>query len=439
MNEPQSGAAVMPARLRWLPPRLRPPFPISVANERLLLLVGVAALIADYDVLLYGFAVEQIRLDLNIPESQVTMVVAIFRTGIIPALALAYLADIIGRRTLLMVTLAGAALATVLTSFATTMWEFIAAQTLARAFIYCEELLCVVVIAEEFSERNRGWAIGALGALAAQGAGLAALVFAAVDILPYGWRALYFLGAIPLLWLVWARRNLPETKRFKEAAAASSTLTSRWLRPLIALTTHYPLRLAILIATAGPLAFGLASAFVLMAKYLQTEHGWPPWMVSVLFIGGGAVAVLGNFISGLVSDRIGRKRVLAAAIVACLLSFWMFYGHSSGAIIGLFWILAIFSYFVVQAIISALGAELFPTSYRSMASGVRVMFGLFFGGLGLIAEGVLYKEFGNHADAVVTLLYFAPLALIPLAFLPEPASKTLESVAPDKFQTETAQ
>ncbi|MBU6157013.1 MAG: MFS transporter, partial [Alphaproteobacteria bacterium] len=195
---------------------IRPPEPIPANQSRLLVLVGAAYFIAGYDVNIYGFAVRQIQQTFAIPESDIGLVIVLFRLGIIPALALAWLADRIGRRKLLMITLAGAALSTVWTAFAQSLPEFIIAQTIARIFIYTEEILCMVVIAEEFSERTRGWAAGQLGALEALGGGAAALVFAFVEMLPFGWRAIYALGAIPLLWLVWARRSLPETRRFQE-------------------------------------------------------------------------------------------------------------------------------------------------------------------------------------------------------------------------------
>lgn len=433
-----------PARLKWLPRRLHPPEAVPQRHMRLLWLVGIANLIADYDVSLYAMSVEQIRQDLNIPESQITTMVAIFRTGIFPALILAYMADIFGRRTLLMITLAGATAGTVATAFATDMVTFTIAQTVARTFIYAEELLCIVVIAEEFSQRTRGWAVGALGALAASGAGLAALAFAFVDVLPYGWRALYFAGAIPLLWLLWARRSLPETQRFKTGLRSDETFGARWIRPLWGLVMDYPARLALLVATVLPFAFGTASAVILQVKYLQTDHQWAPWMVSALIIGGGLLAVVGNFAAGLVSDLIGRKTVLAIAILVVASAYWFFFGHVSGFALVPVWVIAVFAIFAAGAILASLGAELFPTSYRAVASGVRLFAGLFGGAIGLVLEGRIFAHgltvplfgwqipAGSHPEAVSILLLATPLALLPLAFLPEPASRALESVSPEK-------
>jgi len=47
---------------------------------------------------------------------------------------------------------------------------------------------------------------------------LASIGLGAVDDLPYGWRALYALGALPVLGLAWLRRSLPETERFARSA-----------------------------------------------------------------------------------------------------------------------------------------------------------------------------------------------------------------------------
>ena len=79
--------------------------------------------------------------------------------------------------------------------------------------------------------------------------------------------------------------------------------------------------------------------------------------------------------------------------------------------------------------IGALSAELFPTSHRTLASAVRYFFWIMAGSLALYLEGPTYDMFGDHGTAVALLILPAPLALIPIWFLPEPAKKPLEEVA----------
>jgi MFS family permease len=406
---------------------VRPPEPIPPEHRRLLLLVGAAMLIGGYDANIYGLAIPQIQKSLAIAEEDVGRIIFLFRLGMIPAIALSYLADRIGRRGLLMTTLAGATIATVWTAFAQNVTEFVVAQTLARVCIYTEELLCVVVVAEEFSERTRGWAVGQLGALLSLGAGVAALAFGFVNLLPFGWRAIYFLGAIPLLWLLWARRGLVETKRFQARKALAQDL-----RPLKSLLTNYPGRLVLLTLIAVPYAFGMASAVVLLSKFLQTTHGWGPGQVTTLILVSGLVAILGNIAAGTLSDRYGRRLVLTITALVSAVSFHLLYAWAGGAWLALFWSIGLFTYLATDTIVGALGAELFPTSHRSVASAIRLFFWLFGGGIGFLVEAELFEALGSHGQAIAWLTLAAPLCLIPIWFLPETATRSLDDISAER-------
>lgn len=435
MSEPiaPTGNPERIARLGWLPRRLHPPQPISVQNEKLLILVGAASVIATYDLSLYSLAVVKIKVDLGIPDEQIGAFNALFRLGVIPALALSYLSDVIGRRLLLMVTLAGAALGTVLAGLSQNVWEFVAAQTIARICIYTEELLVVVVIAEEFTERTRGWAIGALGAFGAIGGGLASAMYGIVNLLPFGWRFIYVVTAIPLIWLIWARSRLPETSRFTDLKGSALADPWRWFRPAIGIATQYPGRMALLILTVVPFAFGMASAVFFFPTFLQKTHLWTPGQVAALTLGGGVFVLIGAFAAGALSDIVGRKTVLISACLITAASFMAFYTVAHGWVaLTLCWIAGYFTVIMADVLFQALGAELFPTSYRSVASGLREMFRVLSGAVGLVLQGRLFLETGDHGSAVAWLVLVSPLAVLPVFFLPETAQKTLEEIAPER-------
>lgn len=62
-----------PARFRWLPPGLRPDpkhGPMDQQQERTILLVGAAALFAGFDQNIFGLAIPQIQVELQIPETR---------------------------------------------------------------------------------------------------------------------------------------------------------------------------------------------------------------------------------------------------------------------------------------------------------------------------------------------------------------------------------
>lgn len=419
-----------PARFLWLPPGLRPPVQMPYRTERVFLLVGIAALFAGYDMNVYGLAIPQIQASLGIPENQVGLTVSYFRLAAIVAMMVAASADLVGRRRLLLFTIFGQAVFTLATAFTNDYAQFVVAQTLTRVFGYAEEMLCFVVIAEEVAARARGWANGTISALDYIGAGLASLVFAAVTLLPYGWRSMYVIGAVPLFLVGFLRRRLPETQRFaaREKAEAARSKFSETMALLRALARDYPGRvLAILLAVA---AFGFAEgpATVLAQKYLQSSLHYSPGQVTLLLIPGGLIGLGLTIAMGRLSDRIGRKP--AAMIMACTmgLSFWGFFSDVPGWAIPPLWVLGFFGFFSGSALMAGFALEIVPTHYRATVSGLRYLVEIGAGALALALEGHLFDAFGGHGPAIRICLVTIPITLGALLLLPEPAGRSLEEI-----------
>jgi MFS family permease len=424
-----------PARFLWLPPGAHPPIPLPKRQELIFLLVGTTFLFSGYDLNVYGMAIPQIQRSLGIPENAIGPIVAQFRLAAVGAMAFALSADIFGRRRMLLFTLFFEALLTAATAFVQTRTEFVAVQIAARVFGYTEEMLCIVVIAEEIDARVRGWATGVMAAMNSTGAGLAALVFTAVNYLPFGWRSMYFFGGGVLLILAYYRRLLPETKRFEVRRQEVEAMHSR-LRAgadtLRRLALEYPARLGILLMTLFFFGLALAPSTVLMSKYLQQTHHYSPGGVGLLFVSGGFVAVVGNVLAGRVSDRVGRRTVILAGMVITASAFAAFFSGYDGPYLPLIWIVAMFGYFSAEALLAGLAVELFPTSFRATAGGLRYLSQILGGALGLVLEGRFYDWFGAHGPAISVSLAIIPVAIIGILLLPEPARRVLEDIAPER-------
>ncbi len=421
-----------PARFLWLPPGARPPHTVPRRQEVVFLLVGMTLLFSGYDLNVFGMALPQIQRELHIPENMAGVTISYFRLAALAALFVTPLADLVGRRRLLLFTVFGEAIMTLATAFAQDYRQFVTAQILARIFGYSEEMLCFVVVAEEIDARVRGWSIGTLGSLGATGAGVAALIFAAVNLLPYGWRALYVIGSGGLLILAYYRRWLPETRRFEIHLAEMEAVESRaiaFFQMVRGLFRDYPKRLAAMLVFVTAFGFTMGPSAVLLSKFLQTTHHYTPGQVSLLFVAGGLLSVIGNVAAGRWSDRLGRKRTLFFTTLIGGAGFAVFYSGIGGWILPVLWVVALFGFLSGDALASGYSSEIFPTAYRATATTLRYVFSILGGALALRLEGKFYDIFEAHGPAIMLTTAALPIALIAIFFLPETARRSLEDIS----------
>ena len=233
----------------------------------------------------------------------------------------------------------------------------------------------------------------------------------------------------PLLLLAYWRRALPETARFE---AHRRQRTDTVLQPLVNLVRMYPGRLLAVTTVLFVVAVAESAANFFGPKYLQDVHGWTPGGVGLMTFGAGAFAIVGNTFAGWLSDRIGRKKVTMGFLVGQV-TFTLAYYNVPALFVIPSWVLMIFTLLGVNVVLAAYGSELFPTSYRSTAAGVRIIIATVGGSIGLMLESILYGVYQSHWPAISTLvliMLFAPV-LVALVF-PETSGRTLEDIAPER-------
>ncbi|MBW2315300.1 MAG: MFS transporter, partial [Deltaproteobacteria bacterium] len=295
--------------------------------------------------------------------------------------------------------------------------------------------IAVVILAEELGARSRGYGLGVLAALGSLGNGLSALGFGFIEVLPYGWRALYLLGAVPLLMLAWIRRTIPETERFEaHTQRTSDSGAAGFFGPALQLARRYPGRMAILVSAILPATILMTSASTFVAKVLQEEHGFDPAQVTTLYLTAGVLVLVGNVVAGRLADRVGRRVVIAAALLVNACGIYGFYNLPMPWVV-VSWVAMMFCLVAVDVLFGALGSELFPTAYRSTASSIRALAWTLGGSIGLLVEGQLYGVVGQTHGEVLT--FMLPVVLIaPLVIwfgIPETAARELEDIAPDEL------
>ncbi len=446
--EPNSPEAP-PEEERWSIPLgffgRTPPF--TKRQRRVFLIATTAGFFDQYDRALLTLALKQIQKGLQISERALGNLLTLIRLGYIGSLLITPLADVFGRRRLLLYTIVAYTIFTGLAAIAPTAHFFVACQMLARVFAGAEGTVALVILAEEVDAGVRGWAVGLLAALSSVGFGIAALAFAGINVMPYGWRGLYALALIPLVLIIPLRRVLPESARF-EREQREGVSPRNVLAPVKALFSAYLGRLLMLIAVAflGNLG-GNPQAFF-FSKYLQEAHGWSPANVSSLYFMGGGLGIMGNIIAGRLSDRFGRRRMGSLFyVMAPMLTFWLYSSysatriplplvHSSFSAVIPIWIFQLFFDVASSTIAVAYSAELFPTSYRSTAGSVLSVAGTTGGALGFFLEGLLYRATGSHWIAVRYLAVFWLMApIIMFFFFPETAGLELETISPEEVAT----
>jgi len=390
-----------------------PPNDLSATDKALLLLLGAAFFIGQYDGTVLSLALPDVQASFNIPEDDLGKVIALARLGAIPALFLALLSDRIGRRRLLLVTLIGLSIATGLTGFTRTAEEFVIVQFFARGFTTAEEILAVIYVLEMLPARQRGWGVGFLAAMGGLGSGLASLLYGFSEYLPGGWRALYVIAALPILYIAWLRRRLPESSLFEQQAQGREPLSM--LQPFKEIFSHHRRAMLAIGTIAALFWFQVSSSLNFMSKYLQDIHDYSAQQVSLLFIAAGSVAILGNTLAGRLSDHVGRRPMLATGLLLNCVSFIAFY-NSSGFWLPIFWMSALFTFFAIDVIVNAISGELFPTHCRSTASTLRTLFAMVAAVTGLAIEGSLFNLLGSHATAL-SFMSLSGLLAIPIVWL----------------------
>ncbi|MFD4985180.1 MFS transporter [Streptomyces sp. NPDC058374] len=252
------------------------------------------------------------------------------------------------------------------------------------------------------------------------GAGTAALtswVFQGPALDSWGWR-IPFLLALPLSAVgIWLRRRIEETPEFVRAtedgtkvveAPIREALRSQW-RPILAF--------------CGVSIMGAILSYTWVTfypEYLTGTLGLPRWMALTSNAISIAVLIPMLPLAGVISDRIGRKPMLIAGALACIvvvpLAFRVGETGTFGAAIASQLIYLVPEFFLT-GIITVCTAEMFATRTRFSASAIAYnsSFSIFMGITPFVAA-LLVSTFGTIYAVWGYLAVAAGLALVVISF-----------------------
>jgi MFS family permease len=348
-----------------------------------LLPLSLVGFFLNYDTGLLSLAAPSIAEGLDVSVATFGIGVAVIRVAALGSMPVLRLADRVGRRQMLLVSVLAFTVATAATSLAWGLVAFVVFQMAARLFLATEESLAGIVISEELRADRRGAGLTLLGIIAMTGFGLVALMLLVVPLTPLDWRILYVAALPPLLLVTWLRRNLRETTAFTVAESSDRLQTSFW--PHVD-RAHRPLlrRITIVLGTHGMLGTPM---FFYAAELAQDGYGWEG-LFTVIVIAAGPATLLGYVAGGRLSDRVGRRPIViwsaVLLVIGVVLVFseerWLFapgFFITSGSDAGL------------ASVRPAYLSELFPTEVR--ATLLAFVFGVIVaaGSVGLVVVGAL--------------------------------------------------
>lgn len=403
--------------------------PLEPRHLRLLSLLGAASFFEGYDFNIITVALKPLRMTFGLDQATASLWIAVVYLGALPAVPAARWADRRGRRDLLVWSILGYTAATGATALAPDLPSFVACQFAARFLLVLQSALVWTVVAEELPAASRGLGFGWLAMLSALGTGWSAILWGAV-LHPLGlsWRWLYAAALPVLIVVVMLRRRLPETGRYRRAAAAGQDAAGGWreiFRP------PHRRRLALL-CTVALLANLTAQATVYVVDFMQTQRHLSASAASLTLVAAGALAIPVLLISGSLSDRLGRKPLVCSFLVVSVAGFGCFFFLARGQLALLASLALVYvGIFGSWPTGNGFGTELFPTTLRAFGNAFGTSAKYLGQSVSFIVAGVLIAGTGNLSRAVL-VLSAGPLVAAGLIarFFPETGGRELEQIAP---------
>ncbi|MGH2759076.1 MAG: MFS transporter [Actinomycetota bacterium] len=413
-----------PKRLWWAPPD-----PMSSGQIRTIATLSVLLAVVEYGGSLLTQTVDYVANSYEASNAQLGVVTALTRIGALIALIGGILTDRIGRRRLLLWSLAVVAVATALTALAPNLLAFTSLQLIVRGTVNLAAVVAFIAAVEEAPEGSRTYTIAIVGIAGGLGYVLAASLLPVADIAPDAWRFLYGLGIVGLVFLPSISRSLTETRRF-EALVARAAPRGR-MREMV--DRRYGNRFVLLCITGFLTYLFLAPQGQFTNRYLGDERDFSGADILLLRAVTQAVpALVAAYIGGRLAESSGRRPVARWGLALTAIA-GAAYFSVGGPVLWVMLGMATAAESLAGPALSAFGTELFPTEVRGTAGGWLTIASVSGSAAGLLLVGYLADPLGSIGyAAAVTAAAPMLVALFFIHRLPEARGRLLDDVSPSE-------
>ena len=336
-----------------------------------------------FDFTIFLMIMLPIAQEFNVPLTEVTAVFTLtLWMRLVGATAAGWLADRLGRKKPLMISIAWYSACNFIAGFSPAFWFLFLFRALLGIGMGAEWPAGAALAMEQWPIRSRGF----MGAVLQGSWGLGTVLSSAAYGLLYdyiGWRGLLWIGVLPALSIVYVRYFVKEPELWVENRRQQRTQHREVRAPLFSI-----FRRGMLVNTLTA-CWWMASAFVvgysilaLFPTHLQKDLNLSPGLVALPVLLQNAMFFLSGPFWGWLADRVGRRiAIIIPAVITIPIAPAYLLTDDYTMIVVFFALQGAFGAGGMHVQYPAYLAERFPTEVRATASGFVYHQGAIFGGL----------------------------------------------------------
>jgi MFS family permease len=419
-----------PAPVKPLP--VVPPVPFTPTQAARLCALSAAALLANFSGALLAQNGDAATSAFGRSDQALGVALAIARAGVLVSLVVIALADRLGRRRLILVSLVGACAFNLLAAAAPTFEVFTGAQLFTRALVNSALIVAGIAVVEDAPEGARAFATGMYALALGAGYGLAVVLLPLADLGDFGWRISFVVSAAAVLVVPAISRHLKETTRYEGIVERAPTERGR-VREVF--DRAYGARFLLLGLAAFLTNVFSAPSSQLTNRYLTHAHDFSNSDVAVFrALTAGLPGIIGVLLASRLAESRGRRPVTIIGLLVATGFQGAFFLAGGNIVLWVAPAIAIIAAACAGLALGTLDAELFPTEVRGTSNGFILVSAVAGSAVGLVVATQL-KDFAGGLGPAIALCGIATLvaAVFVAPRLPETAERRLDDVSPSEL------
>ncbi|PEF54169.1 MFS transporter [Bacillus cereus] len=356
----------------------------EISKRKLLGIAGLGWLFDAMDVGMLSFVMVALQKDWGLSTQEMGWIGSINSIGMaVGALIFGILSDKIGRKSVFIITLLLFSIGSGLTALTTTLAMFLVLRFLIGMGLGGELPVASTLVSESVEAHERGKIVVLLESFWAGGWLIAALI--SYFVIPkYGWEVAMVLSAVPALYALYLRWNLPDSPRFQKVEKRPSVIEN------------------IKSVWSGEYRKATIMLWILWFCVVFSYYGMFLWLPSVMVLKGFSLIksfqyvlimtlaqLPGYFTAAWFIERLGRKFVLVTYLIGTACSAYLFGVADSLTVLIVAGMLLSFFNLGAWGALYAYTPEQYPTVIRGTGAGMAAAFGRIGGILGPLLVGYL--------------------------------------------------